>query len=238
MVRSSEVSAELGERSVAETSLARRGGPTPRQADLLSRLEDLFLRDGFAEFTLDGLAARLRCSKSTLYALAPSKEQLAVKVVSHYFKRATVLVETRVAEASGARDRIVAYLTAAADALRPASRTFINDIADFPPTRATYEANARAAAERIRSFVGDGVREGVFRDVHAALIGEMVALLIGGIQSGVIAERAQVSDSEAFAALAELILSGLTPRDQGVQLNGSSGRDCRSGTGAGSGSAG
>lgn len=190
-----------------------RGTPTARQADLLSRLEELFLHDGFAQFTLDGLAARMRCSKSTLYALAPSKEQLAVRVVTHYFKRATVLVEQRVAEACGARDRIVAYLTGAAEALRPASRSFIDDIANFPPARATYEANARAAAERIRSFVGDGVREGVFRDVHAALIGEMVALLIGGIQSGVIAERAQVSDSDAFAALAELILRGLTTRD-------------------------
>lgn len=203
-------SPEVPAAQAAGRPAGRRGTPTARQADLLDRLEQLFLADGFAEFTLDGLAARLRCSKSTLYALAPSKEQLAVKVVAHYFKRATALVEQRVAAARGARDRIVAYLSGAAEALRPASRTFIDDIANFPPARATYEANARAAAERIRSFVGDGVREGVFRDVHAALVGEMVAVVISGIQSGVIGERAQVTDSEAFAALAELILSGLT----------------------------
>src|SRR5213076_1897274 len=56
-----------------------RRRPTARQRALLADLEALFLAEGFAAFTLDDLAGRLRCSKSTLYALAPSKEQLAVK---------------------------------------------------------------------------------------------------------------------------------------------------------------
>ena len=61
---------------------------TARQRALLADLEALFLAEGFAAFTLDDLAGRLRCSKSTLYALAPSKEQLAVKVVTHFFRGA------------------------------------------------------------------------------------------------------------------------------------------------------
>lgn len=189
----------------------RRAAPTARQAELLDRLEALFLAEGFAHLTLDELASRLRCSKSTLYALAPSKEQLAVRVVGHYFKRATARIEQRIAGIADVRARVGAYLESAAEALRPASAEFIADVAAFPPARATYEANARAAAERIRSFIREGVRHGVFREVHAALVAEMVGLAIEGIQDGRIAERTGVSDSDAFAALAELLLRGLAP---------------------------
>jgi AcrR family transcriptional regulator len=189
----------------------RRQAPTARQAELLDRLERLFLAEGFAHLTLDELASRLRCSKSTLYALAPSKEQLAVRVVGHYFKRATARIEENIAGIRDVRQRVGAYLQSAAEALRPASPDFMADVASFPPARATYEANARAAAERIRSFIREGVREGVFRTVHAALVAEMVGLAIEGIQDGRIAERTGVSDSEAFNALAELLLRGLAP---------------------------
>jgi AcrR family transcriptional regulator len=61
-------------------------GLTRRQTELLDQLEALFLAEGFARFTLDDLAARLHCSKTTLYALAGSKEQLALRVVRHFFR--------------------------------------------------------------------------------------------------------------------------------------------------------
>lgn len=194
------------------TALPRRRTLTARQADLLNRLEELFLAEGFGAFTLDDLAARMRCSKSTLYALAPSKEQLAVQVVSHFFKKATTRIEQRIADVEDVRARIGEYLSAAGDELRPASRELIADIAAFPPARAVYELNARAAAARIRSLIADGVKLGAFRDVHAALVSEMVSLTIEHIHLGVIAKRTGLSDAEAFQALSEFLLGGLAPR--------------------------
>jgi AcrR family transcriptional regulator len=111
------------------------GRRTRRQSELLDRLLSLFLEQGFSRFTLDDLAAELRCSKTTLYALAPSKEQLAVEVVKHYFKNATAQVEATVARQTRHDRRIAAYLNAVADALRPASRTFLDDVATFAPAR-------------------------------------------------------------------------------------------------------
>jgi AcrR family transcriptional regulator len=186
-----------------------RTSPTARRAALLAGLEELFLAEGFARFTLDDLAARLRCSKSTLYSLAASKEQLAVRVVAHYFKGATERVEARVADVADVRERIGGYLSGAAVELRRASARFIADVAAFAPTRDTYERNARAAADRIRGFIQQGVDDGVFRDVHATLVAEMAGLLIEGIQTGVLTGRAGVTDAEAFAGLADLLLRGL-----------------------------
>lgn len=199
---------ELSDRAVGP---ARRRTPTARQAELLDRLEALFLAEGFANLTLDELAARLRCSKSTLYALAPSKEQLSVQVVAYFFKKATARIEQRIAGIADVRERIGGYLAAASDELRPATREFIADIAGFPPARATYELNARAAAERIRQLIAEGVRLGEFRDVHASLVSEMVSLTIENIHLGTIAKRTGLTDAEAFAALSQFLLSGLAP---------------------------
>lgn len=180
-----------------------------RRAELLDRLRDLFLAEGFAHFTLDDLAARLHCSKSTLYTLAGSKEQLAVRVVGHYFKEATAGIEAEVAEVVDLRQRMSAYLRAAAEALRPASREFIRDMAANEATRATYESNARAAADQMRSFIGAGVHAGVFREVHAAFVAEMVSRTIVSIQRGEIGERTGLSDAEAFTALSRFLNGGL-----------------------------
>jgi len=186
--------------------------PTARQRALLAELEELFLVEGFMHFTLDDLAAKTHCSKSTLYALAPSKEQLAVRVVAHFFKGAADLLDERIAGIEDARQVIGTYLAGIAEYLNRASPEFMRDINDFGPARAAYEMNSRAAAARIRSFIKKGVDDGVFRNVHATLIAEMAAVLIEGIQSGVVGSRTGVSDAEAFTALSELLLDGLASR--------------------------
>ncbi|GAB2599669.1 TetR/AcrR family transcriptional regulator [Streptomyces capparidis] len=190
---------------------ARPGGRglTGRQAELFDQLVALFLKEGFADFTLDDLAGRLHCSKSTLYALARSKEQLAVAVVKHFFRRAAQHVEERTARAADARDRVVAYLSAVARELRPASARFYADLAAFPPALEVYERNTRIAAGRVRELVDEGVRSGAFRKVHAAFVAEVVSASMVAIQRGEITHRAGLGDADAYEELASLLLHGI-----------------------------
>src|SRR5438128_9695861 len=90
---------------------------TRRRNELFDALVDLFLAEGFAHLTLDEIAARLRCSKSTLYTLAGSKEQLVRAATVHFFRRATADVESGVVPAAAPRDRITAYLAGVGAAL-------------------------------------------------------------------------------------------------------------------------
>lgn len=184
--------------------------PTARQRALLEGLEELFLAEGFVDFTLEDLASRMRCSKSTLYAIAASKEQLAVKVVAHFFMCAAERIEDKIAGVDHARELLECYLAGVSEQLNRASARFMSDVANFGPARETYEMNSKAAAERIRSFITKGVADGVFRDVHATLIAELATILVEGIQTGVVGARAKVSDAEAFTALSGLLLDGLT----------------------------
>ncbi|KHF44120.1 transcriptional regulator, TetR family [Saccharomonospora viridis] len=191
------------------TTMRSTGPRTRRQRALLAELEELFLAEGFLAFTLDDLAAKLRCSKTTLYALAPSKEQLSVKVVAHFFKGAAERIEARVAGIDDAAEAVRTYLSGVSAELERASAAFMADVAAFEPTRAVYAFNSEAAARRIRQFIADGVEQGVFRNDHADAIAEMAGILVESIQAGIVGARARTTDAEAFDALAELLLGGL-----------------------------
>ena len=139
---------------------------TRRRTELFDTLIELFLAEGFAHLTLDDIAARLRCSKSTLYTLADSKEQLVRAATVHFFRRATDDVEREVAGVTGARAQITAYLSAVGAALDAASDQFMADLDAFIPARDVYEKNTRVAARRVQEIIAAGVATREFRDVH------------------------------------------------------------------------
>jgi AcrR family transcriptional regulator len=182
---------------------------TRRQAELLDQLEALFLGEGFARFTLDDLAERLRCSKSTLYALAESKERLAVRVVKHFFRKATDAVESQTVTVADPALRVTAYLSAVARALAPAGPAFHRDLDSFAPGREVYERNTALAADRVRELIAEGVARGRFRDVHPALIADTVTTLMFRIGRGDTARATGLDDAAAYRELAALLLHGI-----------------------------
>jgi AcrR family transcriptional regulator len=182
---------------------------TRRQAELLDQLEALFLAEGFARFTLDDLAERLRCSKSTLYALAESKERLAVRVVKHFFRKATDAVESQTVTVADPALRVTAYLSAVARALAPAGPAFHRDLDSFAPGREVYERNTALAADRVRELIAEGVARGRFRDVHPALIADTVTTLMFRIGRGDTARATGLDDAAAYRELAALLLHGI-----------------------------
>src|SRR5215203_5975935 len=182
---------------------------TSRQTHLRDALVDLVLEQGFSHLTMDEFAARLNCSKRTLYALASSKEQLAVLAVRHFFERATEQVETAIVRSRAPARRVTRYLEAVAEALRPASRAFRDDLASFRPATEIYEQNTLAAAQRVRELIDEGTRVGAFRRVHAAFVGEVVTATMRRITSGEIAAATGLSDAEAYAELAGLVVAAI-----------------------------
>ncbi|MGD9531453.1 TetR/AcrR family transcriptional regulator [Pseudonocardia sp.] len=186
---------------------ARRG--SARREELFDALVALLLAEGFAHLTLDDLAARLRCSKRTLYGLADSKEQLVRAAVVHFFRRATADVEAEVARHGGAQERFVAYLGAVARQLEPASAVFFDDVAAFAPAAEIYERNTRAAARRVEQLLDAGVRDGVFRPVHRAFAADVIASVMVRIQQRQVAAATGLGDAEAYEQLTTLLLHGL-----------------------------
>jgi AcrR family transcriptional regulator len=68
--------------------------PTDRTKALARRLErvaeeaeDLFAREGFLHFSTTQIAQRLRCSKTTIYSIAPSREKFFELIATRVLKR-------------------------------------------------------------------------------------------------------------------------------------------------------
>lgn len=192
--------------------MTRTRGATRRQGEVFDQILALFLAEGFRELTIDALAARLRCSKSTLYALAGTRDELIRLVVVHFFRRATERVEAALGEATDPRARLVAYLDAVAAQLRPASAAFYDDMAASPAAREIYERNTAAAARRVEELVADGVMAGAFRPVHVGFVAQVLAAAMVAIQRRQVAARTGLDDAAAYTELASLVMDGLVPR--------------------------
>ena len=151
----------------------------------------------------------MRCSKSTLYTLAGSKEQLVQAATVHFFRRATDDVETEVAGVAGARAQITTYLSAVGSALDEVSDQFMADLDAFAPARQVYETNTRAAAVRVQGMIADGVSAGEFRDVHAAFAADLAVTMMVRIQQGSVRAATGLDDAAAYRELAAILTAGI-----------------------------
>lgn len=180
-----------------------------RHEALLDELVEVVLSEGVADLTLADIAARLRCSKSTLYELGPSKEQLVAIAVRRFFKKATDDVEAQTQLRHGAAQRLATYLGAVANALRPASDAFMRDVVRHPAGAEVYRRNTQLAAARVRELISEGVEQGEFRDVHATFIADVIASTMERIQIGEVARSTAMTDAEAYDELAALVVEGV-----------------------------
>ncbi|MET0953152.1 MAG: TetR/AcrR family transcriptional regulator [Aeromicrobium sp.] len=176
-----------------------------RTAVLRDAIVEIILAEGFLGVQMSDLAARLNCSKSTLYAIAPSKEQLLVAVVRTFFRRATERVEQAVDPEAPAIERIGAYLNAVAVELAPASPAFFADLERFTPAGDIYRQNTQIAAARIQDLVLEAAP-----GIDPKFLGVVVRLMMESIHRGDISRATGLDDSAAYRALAELILAGLS----------------------------
>ncbi|WP_232680314.1 TetR/AcrR family transcriptional regulator [Nocardioides sp. R-C-SC26] len=183
-----------------------------RRDALLDQLTDLYLAEGFLRLGMGDLAERLSCSRSTLYLVAPSKEQIITAVVRHYFKRAAARINRHADAVEDAAGRLHAYLDAVAEELAPATDAFYSDLADFAPAAEIYQANTEMAAQRVHDLVADGVSAGALRQVDARFVGAAVAEVMTSIQSGRIEAATGLNDAAAYRALADLVVTSLLAR--------------------------
>ncbi|RFS84267.1 TetR/AcrR family transcriptional regulator [Actinomadura spongiicola] len=193
--------------SVDERLRTRATRASRRREALIERLIDVFLDRGFADLSVAELAAALRCSKSTLYRVAASREQIVVTVVRAFFRRATERVEAALEASADAdpRERVGAYLNAISGELAAASPAFFADLDAFAPAREVYRRNTRLAVDRVRGLVREA-SDGV----DPVFVGAVAGQVMESIHRGEIRARTGLDDSAAYAALASLIVAGMS----------------------------
>ena len=111
--------------------------------ELLDELAVVFAEDGFADVPVGELARRLRCSRSTLYQMAPTHDDLVLAVLGHVFSRIWRRANEAAAAEHGAAVKLQAWaltVIEGAGALTPRLR---GDIFGWEPARSALEASLR-----------------------------------------------------------------------------------------------
>jgi AcrR family transcriptional regulator len=182
---------------------------SPRVAAIRDDLTELFLAQGFVGLDLDAMAAHARCSKSTLYGIAESKEQLVAQCVEYYFRRAAQRVGAAVDAQAEPTGKVRTYLTAVAAELSTASNEFLRDVDSRAATRESYERHTAIAATRVRELItatADGPG-----GVRAHFLGEVTAAAMDAIERGGVSTRTGLTHAEAYAELADVVLAAIRP---------------------------
>jgi AcrR family transcriptional regulator len=187
----------------------RTRGYTDRQSQLLDALEEVFLQEGFTHLTIGDMVARLRCSRRTIYSVAPSREELILIVIDRLLNRMGVEANAVAASHDDPGDAIEAYLGTGVTTLSRATPAFNEDIESYLPTRHLYDRHLNVALKVLGDLVEVGIGKGVFRPLRAALIAEILASAVDCIRKPTVLIRAEVSHSEALSDLSMLIRHGL-----------------------------
>jgi AcrR family transcriptional regulator len=194
----------------------RDGQPVSRRAErILEEAEAVFLAEGFLHLSMDDLARRLRCSKRTLYELAPSHDDFIELVLRRYTERLHADMNRAAQTAPDWPGAVSAFLDSAAEGVRSASTQFLRDVMTFP---AGARAFAQARLERIgilRKLIEAGIRDGFFRHVDAHLVAEVMFAAAVRISDPEFLSSTRLTWSQALRALFRLITAGLMPRKTG-----------------------
>jgi AcrR family transcriptional regulator len=180
-----------------------------RQREIFDKLQELFLREGFRHLTIADLVDQLRCSRRTLYSLAPSREELVLTVIDRLLNQMGIEANARAAACRDPGDAIEAYLGSAVTTLRRAQPVFTQDLESYGPTKHLYDRHLRIALDVLGKLIDGGVAQGVFRPLHPPLIAEILDAAVERIRRPDVLERSGVSMGQAVGELSELIRHGL-----------------------------
>ena len=195
------------------------GGPptppmdSPRAAELLERLEDIFLQEGFRRVRIGELAARLHCSRRTLYTLAPSKEELFLRVLDLVLRRIDRAGRAAVKKELDPRRQVTAFIEPGSAELREATPTFFADIASLPAAKQRLEVHQASRRDQLGDIVRAGLHTGEFRNLDADLVAEVMMVAYRAATDPPFLARADLSLNESVRQSRELLLEGLLHPD-------------------------
>jgi AcrR family transcriptional regulator len=158
-----------------EAAVMARVPESPRLRRLLKDLEALMMTEGFLHLSTDDIARRLRCSKATLYRLAPSREELFELVVERWLARVRDTGWQELAEEKTWPAKLVGFLTQPIRLrTREASHKFVHDMRDFPGGYRIWLAHQHQRMATLEAIIDHGAKAGAFQEVHARLAADLM----------------------------------------------------------------
>lgn len=188
---------------------------TDRQRQILDELEEL-VADGFAELTMAELAAQLNCSLRTLYALAPSRDELVLVVIDRRLWRIGRIAHDAIGEDLAPLDAIRAYLEAANVAVSRWTQGFARDLATVPAAQQLQDGHNEYLFEVTRTLLDLAVERRDIAAVDTAAVARVLAGLGQFFSRSTVIPTLRSSPKHAADEVVSLIIGGLLAAAEGA----------------------
>jgi AcrR family transcriptional regulator len=199
----------LGEAEAVMPGLRRF---SPRQEEVLDVVEAVFLREGIRAVRIGELAAEASCSRSTLYELAPSKEDLLLLVLDRMMRRIMRRGGQAIERANDPVERVRAMLTSGALDFAALGPRFLEAVRQHPPARLLFDRRLAEGRDALESLIEDAVSVGRFRPVDAAVVAEAMIGVVLRFTDPELLRSTKVRSTSGLAELVDVFLDGLQPR--------------------------
>lgn len=197
-------------------SRAREQELTERQRELLDQLGRMF-EGGFAHLTMAELAGRLNCSLRTLYALAPSRDELVLIVVDRNLWRVGRAAREAVRPDMSPLEALRAYLEAATVAVSKITEPFARDLAAVPSAQRLNDGHDQYILHVTRTLLDMAVERGEVADVDTAAVALVLAGLGRRFSQPDVIPTLRSSPKDAADDVVDLLLRGLRARKRGAR---------------------
>lgn len=178
-----------------------------RHREVLDELEDLFMTNGFASFTIAELAREIGCSRRTLYELAPSKDQLVLIVLDRRLHRMGRAALGSIVPTAPLLDQVRQYIQGGVEYQMFAP--LLDDLTEDAPARRLVDRHYRFVMTVVQRLVALGIERGEFTDVDPAVVGAVVTGSSLYMMQPDISADTGLEVAELVSGMLELVLGGL-----------------------------
>lgn len=179
-----------------------------RQQEVLDALEAAFLEDGFRKPAIGDLAARAKCSRRTLYEIAPTKGEMFLAVLDRMMGRLDHGAGDIVHSSADPALKIEKLLASGVTAFRPAGAEFAADLANYQPARMLFARHTDRIRGSIVRIVKEGIASGQFLDVDPDAVAEVVVIMSRQVTEPAYLARTGQTPAEALSTLYDFLRHG------------------------------
>jgi AcrR family transcriptional regulator len=183
-----------------------------RQEEIVDAIEAIVVREGLRGIRMGDLATEVGCSRSTLYEIAPSKEDLLLLVVDRMMRRISERGAAAIAAADTHVDRMRAMLHVGAVDFAELGPRFLDAVADHPPARMLFDRWIAVCRDALERMIEDAAAAGEIRPVNAPIVAEMMFAGALRFTDPTVTRDFGVDSANAYSQMVDVLLNGLRPR--------------------------
>lgn len=184
--------------------------PTKPKDQFMQELRDLLLSEGIFNLTIGEIASRLGCSRRRLYEIAPTKEELFLKIADETLAAVREAGWREAAKCETPVEKIEAYFSYGTSIAKKMTVQFLRDIESLPAGKKMFDDHMRVRIRGLEQFIIDGIAQKHFVPCRPRYVAETVFLIVKQLRDPEFRAACGVTMEEGFRELYPLLLYGLS----------------------------